>query len=402
MPNISHKAEALPASAIRKLVPFADAAEAKGIHVFHLNIGAPDIKSPDCALEAVHNLSLHHVSYTHSAGRASLRRKLVEDYYKKVGIDISQEELIVTIGGSEAIEIALSVCCDDGDDILIMEPYYTNYNTFCRKLNLHLRTVHTNIRDGFRMPDLSEFEKALTPKTRAVFINNPVNPTGTIYSKEMILEIGKFCLEHDLFLISDEVYREFCYTDEPYFSAMNIPGLEQNVILVDSVSKRYNLCGARTGMIVSRNKDVMKAAMKYAQARLSPPLIGQIASEGAIDAPQEYFDEVREEYIRRRDYTLERLNAMEGVYSPVPMGAFYTLAELPIDDSESFAKWLLTSFSINSQTTMVTPAKSFYSNQEDGMRQVRIAYVLEVPELKKALDILEEALKNYPGRTLRP
>ena len=401
MPKISHKADALPASAIRKLVPFADAAEAKGIHVFHLNIGAPDIKSPDCALDAVHNLSLHHVSYTHSAGLPSLRRKLVEGYYKKVGIDISQEELIVTIGGSEAIEIAMSVCCDDGDDILIMEPYYTNYNTFCRKLNLHLRTVHTNIRNGFKMPDMSEFEKALTPKTRAVFINNPGNPTGTIYSKETIMKIGKFCLEHDLFLISDEVYREFCYTDEPYFSAMNIPGLEQHVIMVDSVSKRYNLCGARTGMFVSRNKEVMTAAMKYAQARLSPPLIGQKASEGAIDAPQEYFDSVREEYIRRRDYTLKRLNAMEGVFSPVPMGAFYTLAELPIDDSESFAKWLLTSFSINSQTTMVTPAKSFYSNPADGMRQVRIAYVLEVPELEKALDILEEALKQYPGRTLR-
>ena len=390
----------MPQSAIRKLVPFADAAKERGIKIYHLNIGQPDIETPQGALQALANTKIKVLEYSHSAGIMSYRKKLCE-YYHRHNIEITPNQIIVTTGGSEALQMAFTVCLNPGDEIIIPEPYYTNYNTFCRKLNLHLRTVHTNIRDGFRMPDLSEFEKALTPKTRAVFINNPGNPTGTIYSKEMIMEIGKFCLEHDLFLISDEVYREFCYTDEPYFSAMNIPGLEQNVILVDSVSKRYNLCGARTGMIVSRNKDVMKAAMKYAQARLSPPLIGQIASEGAIDAPQEYFDEVREEYIRRRDYTLERLNAMEGVYSPVPMGAFYTLAELPIDDSESFAKWLLTSFSINSQTTMVTPAKSFYSHQEDGMRQVRIAYVLEVPELKKALDILEEALKNYPGRTLR-
>ena len=399
MVTISNKSKQMPASAIRKLVPFADAAKAQGIKVYHLNLGAPDIKSPACALDAVKENKLDHVSYSHSAGLIELRKALVEKYYRNIGIDIDVSEMIVTLGGSEAVNMALSICCDEGDEIIVLEPFYTNYNTFCYINGINLKAVHTDIRNGFKVPDMSEFEKLVTPKTKAVLISNPGNPTGTLYTKEMLLAIGELVKKHDMFLISDEVYREFCYTGEPSFSAMNIPGLEQNVILVDSVSKRYNLCGCRIGNIVSHNKDVMAAAMKYAQARLCPPIYGQLAAIGAMDTPKEYFDKVVKEYIARRDFAVSTLNNMAGVYSPVPTGAFYTVAEVPVDDAEKFAKWMLTDFRIDGETTMVTPAKSFYKTEGVGYNHIRVAYVLEIPELKKALRILEEGLKAYPGRT---
>lgn len=394
--KISNKTQAMPASAIRKLVPFADAAKAEGTKVYHLNVGAPDIKSPDCALNAVAEKckTLHHVSYTNSAGLIELRKGLVEKYYKKIGIDIEVPELLVNVAGSEAFAQAMQIAADEGDEIIVVEPYYTNYQTYAFMYGITLKAVHTEIRDGFKVPDIAEFEKLVTDKTKAVLISNPCNPSGKLFTKEEMLAIGDFCKRHDLFLISDEVYREFCYTDEPHFSAMNIPGCEQNVILVDSVSKRYNLCGSRIGCIASHNKDVMAAAMKLAQSRLCPPLLGQYAALGALDTPQSYFDEVKAEYIRRRDYALKALNEIPGVFAPMPYGAFYTVAELPIDDAEKFAKWMLTDFRLNGETTMVTPAASFYKTQ--GIKnQVRIAYVLEVPELEKALNILAEGIKKY-------
>ena len=398
MAKISSKAQAMPASAIRKLVPLADAAKANGTKVYHLNVGQPDIKSPQCALEAVRNNTLDHVSYTNSAGMIELRQGLVEKYYNKIGIDLTVPEILVTVAGSEAVDVALQVTCDAGDELIVMEPYYTNYNTFCFMNGITLKAVHTDIREGFSVPDMARFEELITPRTKAILISNPGNPTGTLYTKEQMLALGEIARKHDLFLISDEVYREFCYTDEPHFSAMNIPGLEQNVILIDSVSKRYNLCGCRVGCIASHNKEVMAAVLKYAQARLCPPVYGQLAALGALDTPDSYFAAVREEYIRRRDAMVDGLNAIPGVYSPRPMGAFYTVAEMPVDDGERFARWMLEEFRIDGETVMVTPAASFYKTPGFGRNHVRIAYVLEVPKIKRALHILEEGLKAYPGR----
>ena len=400
MANISTKAQQMPASAIRKLVPLADAAKKQGTKVYHLNVGQPDIKSPKCALEAIRNFSKENVSYSHSAGLMELRKGLVEKYYKKIGIDITVDELITTVAGSESVNLALEIACNPGDEVIVLEPFYTNYNTFAFMNGLTLKAIPTDIRNGFQVPDIEEFEKAITEKTKAILVCNPGNPTGTQYSTESMLALGDIARKHDLFLLSDEVYREFCYTDEPHFSAMNIPDLDQNVILIDSVSKRYNLCGARIGCIVSHNKDVMAAAMKFAQARLCPPVIGQYAAIGALDTPDEYFEAVREEYIKRRDYMIEGLNKIEGVFTPLPMGAFYTIAELPVDDTEKFARWMLETFRIDNETTMVTPAASFYKTPGKGLNHARIAYVLEVPEMKKALHILEEGLKAYPGRTI--
>ncbi|MBQ2522433.1 MAG: pyridoxal phosphate-dependent aminotransferase [Bacteroidales bacterium] len=400
MLQISEKSAAMPASAIRKLVPFADAAKAAGVKVYHLNVGAPDIKSPDCAVNALLDKckGMHHLSYTNSAGLIELRRDMVEKYYKKIGINIDVSEILIDVAGSEAFSVAMQIAADRGDEIIVVEPFYTNYNTFAFLNGITLKAVKTDIREGFRVPGIEAFEEQLTPRTKAVLISNPCNPSGKLFSKEELLEIGEFCRKHDLFLISDEVYREFCYTDEPHFSAINIPGCEQNVIIADSVSKRYNLCGARIGCMISHNKEVMAAAMKFAQSRLCPPVFGQWAALGALDTPQSYFDEVREEYIRRRDCAIAALQAMDGVYTPVPMGAFYTVAELPVDDAEKFAKWLLTDFRCDGQTVMVTPAASFYKTPGAGKRQVRIAYVLEVPELKKAMALLDRAIKAYNAR----
>ena len=395
--KISDKTSGMPASAIRKLVPLADAAKEQGVKVYHLNVGAPDIKSPDCAINAVKERceSMHHLSYTNSAGLIELRKGLVEKYYKKIGIDIDVSELLVEVAGSEAFACAMQIAADRGDEIIVVEPYYTNYQTFAYLNGITLKAVPTNIDEDFRIPDISEFEKLLTDRTRAVMISNPCNPSGKLFSREEMIAMGEFCKKHDLFLISDEVYREFCYTQEPHFSAMNIPGCEQNVIRVDSVSKRYNLCGARIGCIISHNKDVMAAALKFAQSRLCPPVLGQYAAIGALDTPQSYFDEVKEEYIRRRDCAVSMLNAIPGVKASMPLGAFYTIAELPVEDAEDFVKWMLTDFRVDSETTMVTPAASFYKTPGVGKNQVRIAYVLEVPELRKAISILEAGLAAY-------
>lgn len=402
MPQISKKSAAMPASAIRKFVPLSDAAKADGVKVYHLNVGAPDIKSPRCALDAVAQKceELDHISYTNSAGFLELRKGLIDKYYKKIGIDIELKDILVEVAGSEAFAVAMQIACDKGDEILVFEPFYTNYNTFAYLNGITLKAVHTDIRKGFALPPVEEMEKMVTPATKAVLISNPSNPSGTLYSREELESIGELCRRHDLFLISDEVYREYCFTDEPHFSAFNLPGLEQNVILVDSVSKRYNLCGTRIGCIISRNAEVMAAAMKYAQSRLCPPVLGQYAAIGALDTPQEYFDETVEEYRKRRDCAVEMLNAMPGVFAPCPQGAFYTIAELPVDNAESFVKWMLTDFRKDGATTMVTPVASFYKTPGEGLRQVRIAYVLEVTELRKALDILAAGLEAYPGRTL--
>ena len=394
MVQISQKAQLMPASAIRKLIPLSDAAKKQGVKVYHLNMGQPDskINSPECALDAIRNFKGTNVSYSNSAGLIELREGLVNKYYRNIGINIEVPELLVTVAGSESVLMALEITCNPGDEVLVIEPFYTNYNTFAFMNEITLKAIPTDIRTGFRLPDMEEFEKAITEKTKAILICNPGNPTGTLYSKENLLALGEIVRKHDLFLLSDEVYREFCYTDEPHFSAMNIPGAEQNVI-------RYNLCGVRVGCIVSHNKDVMTAAMKYAQARLCPPVLGQFAAIGALDTPEQYLSDVRAEYIRRRDFMIDSLNKIPGVYTPKPMGAFYTVAELPVDDTERFARWMLEEFRYNNETTMVTPAASFFKTPGKGKNYARIAYVLEIPELEKAVKCLEEGLKAYPGRT---
>lgn len=390
----------MPASAIRKLVPLANEAKAKGIKVYHLNLGAPDLKSPSCAMKAVEEYckTAQNLSYTDSAGLIELRKALVEKYYRKLGIELDPSEVIVEVAGSEAFANAMQIVADEGDEIIVIDPFYTNYQTFAYLYGITLTSVPTNIRDGFAVPDISEFEKRLTPRTKAVMLSNPCNPSGKLFSKEEMLSIGEFCRKHNLFLISDEVYREFCYTEQEHFCALNIPGCEENVIMIDSISKRYNLCGARIGCIISHNKEVMATAMKYAQSRLCPPALGQHLALGALDTPFEYFEEVKEEYIRRRDCTVQRLNSIPGVFAPTPLGAFYAVAELPIDDAEDFARWMLAEFTFEGQTTMVTPARSFYKTPDIGLNQVRVAYVLEVPELEKALEVFAQGLAAYMKR----
>ncbi len=399
MLTLSNKANKMPASPIRKLVPFAEAAKKRGIKVYHLNIGQPDIASPKEALDAVKNNNLELVSYPHSAGIESYRKGLAK-YYQKIGIDVTADEINITTGGSEALQIALAVTCNPGDEVIVIEPFYTNYNAIALQNDVILKPIATTIESGFALPEISEFEKNITPKTKGIIICNPGNPTGTLYSKESILKLGEIAKKHQLFIFSDEVYREFCYTDEPHFSTMHLKGLEENVILIDSVSKRYSLCGVRIGAIVSKNKEVMKGVLKFAQARLCSPAYGQIAAEGALATPQEYFDGVKQEYITRRDVMIEALNKIEGVFSPMPMGAFYTIARLPVDDSDKFAQWLLEDFNYENQTVMVAPAAGFYATPGKGFNEVRIAYVLKVEDLKSAMKCLEVALKQYPGRTI--
>jgi len=400
MLTLSHKADIMPASPIRKLVPFADAAKKRGVKVYHLNIGQPDIASPKEALDAVKNNTLELVAYPDSKGTESYRKGLAK-YYQGININVDASQINITTGGSEALQIALAVTCNPDDEVIVMEPFYTNYNSFATQNNVVLKPIVTDIKNGFALPDPSEFEKAITPKTKGIIICNPGNPTGTLYSKESMLKLGEIAKKHELFIFADEVYREFCYTDQPHFSAMHIPGLEENVILIDSVSKRYSLCGVRIGAIVSKNKAVMNAVLRFAQARLCSPSYGQIAAEGALATPQPYFDAVREEYIKRRDYVIEALNKIEGVYSPKPMGAFYTIASLPVDDSDKFAQWLLEEFQYEGQTVMVAPAAGFYATKGKGTNEVRIAYVLKIEDLKGAMKCLEVALKQYPGRTIK-
>ena len=399
MLTLSKKAQAMPASPIRKLVPYADAAKKRGIKVYHLNIGQPDIESPREALDAVKNNQLKVVAYAKSGGNDSLREGVAR-YYQGIGINVEAADINITNGGSEALQIALSVTCNPDDEVIVFEPFYTNYNSFALQNDVKLVPITTHIEDGFALPPMKEVEKHITAKTKGVVICNPGNPTGCLYTKEALLELGEIAKKYGLFIFADEVYREFCYTDAPHFSCMHIPGLEQNVILLDSVSKRYSLCGARIGYLVSRNKEVMAAVMRYAQARLCSPSYGQIAAEGALDAPASYFKAVRDEYIHRRDVLIDGLQKMKGVVAPRPMGAFYAAAQLPVDDSEKFAKWLLEEFSYNGETVMVAPMAGFYATPGLGRNQIRLAYVLTEEDLRHALVCLEKALETYPGRTM--
>lgn len=399
MPKISKKGEIMPSSPIRKLVPFAEGAKKRGLKVYHLNIGQPDIASPSCALDGIHNYNEKVIEYSHSAGNASLR-KAISDYYKRQNIEIGVDEMIVTTGATEAIQIAMGVCFNPGDEIIIPEPYYANYNSFAINAGVTVVPIKSNIEDGFALPPIAEFEKVITERTKAIMVCNPNNPTGYLYSKEELEVLKKLALKYDLYLFADEVYREFVYDGFVHTSLMHLEGLDQNVILFDSVSKRYSECGLRVGCILSKNKAVIASAMKFAQARLSPPSLGQVAAETSYNyTTPEYFTEVVGEYLKRRNIVVERINKMDGAFCPNPKGAFYVVASLPIDDSDVFCQWLLEDFSFNNETVMMAPATGFYSKPELGKKQVRISYVLKTEDLNGAMNCLEEALKVYPGRT---
>ena len=399
MPKISQKAQDMPASPIRKLVPYADAAKSRGIKVYHLNIGQPDIQTPQVMLDALKNYDEKVIAYSHSAGYIEYRKVLVE-YYKSINIDITPDNIIVTNGASEAIMFAMQVCMDDDDEIIIPEPFYANYNGFAKSSGIKVVPINSHIEDGFALPPISEFEKVITPHTKAIMICNPNNPTGYLYSKEELLTLRDIALKYDLFIFADEVYREFCYDGNKHFSVMHLEGLDNNVVLFDSVSKRYSACGFRVGCMISKNKELMAAAMKFAQARLSPPSFGQIAAEASNKVPKEYFKDVLEEYDERRMIIYNEINKMEGAFCPKPKGAFYIVAHLPIDDADKFCKWLLEDFSADGETVMLAPATGFYSTPGSGKQEVRISYVLKCEDLKKAMHCLDEALKVYPGRTL--
>ena len=390
----------MPASPIRKLVPYAERAKLNGIKIYHLNIGQPDIETPKQMMDAVKNTNLKVLEYSHSAGFESYRRKLVL-YYKKYNIDLNHHHIMITTGGSEAILFGMLSCLDPGDEIIIPEPLYANYNGFSTAGNIVIKPVTSSIENGFALPPISQFEELITPKTKAILICNPNNPTGYLYSKEELLALREIILKHDLFLFADEVYREFVYDGKEHFSVLNLEGLDQHVVLMDSISKRYSACGARIGALISRNNQVMETALKFAQARLSPPTLEQVLAEAFLDVPDSYFSEVENEYVRRRNLCIERLNAMEGVLCPKPGGAFYGIARLPIDDSDKFCQWLLEEFSHNNETVMLAPATGFYSTPGLGKNEVRIAYVLKKEDLNKAMDCLEKALEVYPGRTIK-
>ena len=397
MPKISAKGLCMPESPIRKLVPFAENAKKRGTQVIHLNIGQPDISTPEIALKAIRNFDPNVIAYSHSAGNQSYREGLAH-YYQNVGIDVDHTQILVTTGGSEAISIALNTIMDKGDEIIIPEPFYANYNGFSTAADITVKPITSSIDNGFALPSISEFEKLITPNTKAILICNPGNPTGYLYTKDELNALKKIVLKHDLFLIADEVYREFTYDGKKHTSVLEIDALNQNTILIDSVSKRYSMCGARVGCMVTKNKEVLETALKFAQARLSPPSLGQVAGEAALNTPKSYFTEVIDEYVNRRNLLIEGLNKIDGITCPNPSGAFYCIAQLPIDDADKFAKWLLEEFSWNNKTVMVAPAQGFYSTPEIGKQQIRIAYVLNLEELQNAITIIEEALKIYPGR----
>mgnify|MGYP003417975962 FL=1 len=399
MPSISKKAQNMPASPIRKLVPFSDAAKKRGIEVFHLNIGQPDIETPNLALEAVRNYTEKVVKYSPSEGTLSYRKKLCE-YYEKYDIHILPEEMIITTGGSEALLMTFLTIMDPDDEVIIPEPFYANYNGFAKNVGVNVKPIYSSIDTGFALPDISEFEKAITPRTKAILICNPNNPTGYLYSEEEMETLRQIVLKHDIFLISDEVYREFCYEDAIHHSALKLKGIEDHVILIDSASKRFSACGIRIGRMITKNKELISAAMKFAQARLSPPTFGRVAGEAALDSPQSYYDEIVREYESRRDVCIEGIKNIEGAYCPTPKGAFYIVAHLPIDDSERFCKWMLTDYNYNGKTVMMAPASGFYSTEGRGKQEVRISYCLKKEDLKEAMAILKEALLSYPGRTL--
>ena len=397
MPKISKKGINMPESPIRKLVPFSEKAKKDGKKVYHLNIGQPDIKTPELALEAIHNFSDKVVEYSHSAGFESYRKGLAK-YYQNLGIAINHDDIIVTTGGSEALLFALNTCLDVGDEIIIPEPFYANYNGFSTSAGVKVKPIATSIYDGFALPKIQEFEKLITPNTKAILICNPGNPTGYLYSKKELETLRDIVIKHDLFLIADEVYREFAYDGNVHHSVLNIEGLKENSIVIDSTSKRYSMCGIRVGCIVSKNKVLMAAVMKFAQARLSPPTFGQIAGEAALKTDISYFEEVSAEYVSRRDLLVEGLNKIEGVFCPKPTGAFYAIAELPVDDADKFAQWLLEDFELDGETIMIAPAAGFYATPNIGTNQVRIAYVLNKKSLQKSITILDAALKLYNGK----
>ncbi|MDG1842643.1 MAG: pyridoxal phosphate-dependent aminotransferase [Crocinitomicaceae bacterium] len=397
MPVISSKALRMPASPIRKLVPFADEAKKRGTTIYHLNIGQPDIETPQSALNAIRNFDEKVIEYSHSAGNESYRNKLA-DYYNKEGITIHSDNILITTGGSEALVFGLMSTCNPGDEVIIPEPFYANYNGFSVTAGLNVVPVTANIKEGFALPPIEEIERKITAKTKAIIICNPGNPTGYLYSKEELEKLSQIVKLHDLFLFADEVYREFCYDGAKPTSVMNLKGIDENVIMIDSVSKRYSMCGARIGALISRNMDIMNAALKFGQARLSPPTIDQIAAEAALDTPKVYFDNLIEEYVERRNILVDGLNEIDGVYCPRPKGAFYCVAEFPVDSADRFCQWLLEEYSFEGQTVMMAPASGFYANAALGKKQARLAYVLNKDSLKNAIICLKEALKVYPGR----
>ena len=393
-PSISKRAQNMPFSPIRKLAPYAEAARRNGVHIYHLNIGQPDIKTPECALEALRRIDRDILEYSPSQGHLSLRTKLV-GYYAEYGIYLSPDEIIITTGGSEAIMFAYMACLDPGDEIIVTDPSYANYMAFAISAGAVVKSIKTSIEDGFRLPPVEEFEKQITPRTKAILICNPNNPTGYLYTRDEMKQIRNIVRDHNLFLFSDEVYREFRYNGQPYVSAFHLKGIEENVVMVDSVSKRYSECGIRIGALITKNHQVRDTVMKFCQARLSPPLIGQIIAEASVSTPQAYLDEVYEEYLERRNFLIEGLNKIEGVFAPTPMGAFYVMVKLPVDDAEKFCKWCLTDFRYEGSTIMMAPGAGFYTDPGEGRDQVRMAYVLNKEDLGKALIVLEKALEAY-------
>ena len=400
MPTISERGMNMPQSPIRKLSPLAVAAAERGIHVYHLNIGQPDLPTPQCALDAVKHLDRKVLEYSPSEGFKSYREKLTK-YYASYNIDVTPDDIIITSGGSEAVLFAFLSCLNPGDEIIVPEPAYANYMAFAVAAGARIRTIATTIEEGFSLPKVEKFEALIGDRTRAILICNPNNPTGYLYTRREMNQIRDLVKKHDLYLFSDEGYREFIYTGSPYISACHLKGIEQNVILIDSVSKRYSECGIRIGALITKNKTVRQAVMKFCQARLSPPLLGQIVAEASLEAPDSYMREVYDEYVERRKCLIDGLNRIPGCYSPVPMGAFYTTAQLPVDDAEKFCAWCLTDFSWEGETVMMAPASGFYTTPGSGRDQVRIAYVLNKEDLKRALFVLRKALEQYPGRTLR-
>lgn len=396
MPTVSRKGEAMPSSPIRKLVPFAENAERAGNKVFYLNIGQPDIHTPEVAQRAIKEADVPVLAYSHSAGFASLRAGLSEYYHSK-NLRVTSEEIIVTTGGSEALLFTFGSAMDEGDEVIIPEPFYANYNGFATASGVKVIPVESNIENGFALPPVSAFEAAITPKTKGIMICNPGNPTGYLYSKEELNQLKAIVLKHDLFLIADEVYREFTYDGAEHYSILGIEGLEEHAIVVDSFSKRYSMCGARIGCLVSKNRHFMATAMKFAQARLSPPTYAQIASEAALKTPQSYFDTVNTEYVERRNVLVDGLNSIDGVFCPKPKGAFYAVAAFPVESAEHFAEWLLSEFDHNGKTLMMAPAAGFYAKPELGRQQARLAYVLNVEDLKECIEIVRHALQVYPG-----
>lgn len=395
MLSISSRGQRMPPSPIRKLVPFAEAAKKKGTRVYHLNIGQPDIDTPQQVMDAVRQSDFRVLEYSHSAGNESYRRKLV-DYYKRVGINVTHEQILITTGGSEAILFGFMACLDEGDEVIIPEPFYANYNGFAVEAGVKVVPVTSSIETGFALPPIEEFAKLISPKTKAIVICNPNNPTGYLYSRAEMEVLRDIVRKHNLYLFSDEAYREFCY-EGSHISAMQLEGLDEHVLLMDTISKRYSACGARIGALVCKNQEVVQAALKFAQARLSPPGLAQILGEAAVDLPENYFDETKAEYRKRRDTLVKRLNAIPGVFCPNPGGAFYAMARLPIDDADTFCRWLLESFTHKGSTVMLAPASGFYGTPGLGKQEVRLAYVLNCTALNEAMDCLEAALEAYPG-----